>query len=36
MEQGLPRMAPKNMFGEYDKRFHDGYDAPNPTLPAMA
>lgn len=33
--QGLPRMAPNSIFSEHDQGFYDGYDAPNPTLPAM-
>lgn len=33
---GFGRNAPDSIFAQYDQGFYDGYDAPYPTLPAVA
>jgi hypothetical protein len=34
--QGQPRIPEDNIFYEHEQGFYDGYDAPRPTLPAVA
>jgi hypothetical protein len=34
--RGFGRNAPDSIFAQYDQGFYDGYDAPYPTLPAVA